>query len=1176
MNHTHDQSARSERDLFLEAIEILDPNEREAFLAKACAGNSNLRDNVEALLKNHKDDEFMQTVISTVHSTELLESPVVNSDISSEKIGDHLGVYKLLQKIGEGGVGIVYLAEQEEPVRRRVAIKILKPGLETKSVIARFESESQALALMDHPNIARVLDAGSTHSGRPFFVMDLVRGTRITSYCDENQLTTGERLELFIQVCQAVQHAHQKGIIHRDIKPSNVLVTLHDGRPVPKVIDFGIAKATEQKLTDRTILTEFYSFMGTPAYVSPEQAEMSGLDIDTRADIYSLGVLLYELLTGKTPFDPSALIESGLDGMRRTIRETEPMKPSTKIRTMLDAERTTTASRQRLEPSKLSTILQGDLDWIILKSLEKDRTRRYETANALAMDVERYLENLPVLARPPSTIYRVQKFVRRNKLASTAVFAFTVALAIGLMFTTWQWIEKSRAYQQIAISEQTEIRLREQATTAKQVAEAQASLNRHRAYASDMNLAQQALSVNNLGRARELLERYLPHENASYDLSITGDLRGWEWRYLWEQCRSSALLDLCQLPNGITSLSLSFDGNSVAIAQEWNDELSIWDLRSHKRIAGFHRDQPFAPFRYSPTSPLLAFSTDDVTVADGSDKSASFVRLWNKETGQITATYTLPGDCAAMAFTEDGLQLLTITDSLVLSFWDVKSGVELASRKLNGSPIPPGRFGYGPTAISRDLRILAYGIGKGEIRVLDLTKNREIWKAKVADERVTKLSLSPDGTVLASSGGFVESFVRLWDTNSGLEIARLEGHRTYVQSLEFWHDGRTIASASGDQTIRLWDLSNLKEIVETAPAFTSKGHSWRPLSISQPISTYRGHKDEVWSLALSRDSGTLVSGGKDGVVSIWDTTAPSSTYSPIVLPAAVVNWSFSTDSKSLLIYDKQGRLTRWHGEQFQESSLLLKLDSSVRNVKFSSTGKFIAAKNSDETIEIWNLDNRTIENTFGSVEDPEIAVSFIGSLDHLVSLRVGTGEFRKWDVQSGAMLESWTVQAPQSSTSAMFSPSGIWSFYINGEHEGTLRNSSTGELLKLDFDLQQVGRGAFSADDRYIALVSALGVGRVWDTKSLRQVANIKGFLQGQHSAAFSPNSDRMAIASNALEAVKIWDTDNFLELLTLEGSGSLFMSVAFSPDGNLLASCNWEGALHIWQVPSLDNISKL
>jgi len=436
-------SESSERDerVFFDALAV-PLEERPRFLDDACQGDVGLRERVEALLRAEEAAGGFMATMPVAASGD--RSPAMPGE-SVEKAGTMIGRYKLLQKLGEGGCGVVWMAEQEHPVRRRVALKIIKLGMDTREVIARFEAERQALAMMDHPNIAKILDAGATEAGRPFFVMELVRGTKITEYCDKNNLSTAQRLELFSQVCNAIQHAHQKGIIHRDLKPSNILVTHHDGLPVPKVIDFGIAKATQGKLTNLTLFTAFEQFIGTPAYMSPEQAEMSGIDIDTRSDIYSLGVLLYELLTGRPPFDPKSLVKAGLDEIRRIIREVEPQRPSTNLSTLGAADRFAVARLRGTDPAKLSLLLRGDLDWIVMRCLEKNRTRRYETPTALAADIARHLNNEPVVARPPSRAYRFKKFVRRNRAAFITAACVAFALVIGIVISTWQAVRATRA-----------------------------------------------------------------------------------------------------------------------------------------------------------------------------------------------------------------------------------------------------------------------------------------------------------------------------------------------------------------------------------------------------------------------------------------------------------------------------------------------------------------------------------------------------------------------------------------------------------------------------------------------------------------------------------------------------------------------------------------------------------
>ena len=427
MNENQDQ----EMVLFT-AASGLPTAERSAFLDRACAGDAGLRRRIEDLLGAYERvGDFLAGPAAGI--------PVGDAPVAGvgEKAGDRIGRYKLLQQIGEGGCGVVFMAEQVEPLHRRVALKVVKPGMDTKNVIARFEAERQALALMDHPNIAQIFEAGATAGGRPYFVMELIRGLKITDYCDQNSLSTRARLGLFIEVCGAVQHAHQKGIIHRDLKPSNILVTTGaDGRPLPKVIDFGIAKATSgQRLTDKTLFTAFDLLIGTPAYMSPEQAALTSVDVDTRSDIYSLGVLLYELLTGTTPFDTTELLKAGLDEVRRVIREQEPVRPSTRLSTMIAADLMNVSHHRGAEAPRLIRDLCGDLDWIVLKTLEKDRARRYPTANGLAMDIERYLAGEMVLARPSSAYYKLRKLIARNKILFFGLGIIFLLLAVSLAVT---------------------------------------------------------------------------------------------------------------------------------------------------------------------------------------------------------------------------------------------------------------------------------------------------------------------------------------------------------------------------------------------------------------------------------------------------------------------------------------------------------------------------------------------------------------------------------------------------------------------------------------------------------------------------------------------------------------------------------------------------------------------
>ena len=489
-------------DIFLTALDMDSNAERAAYLDKVCGSDRELKQRVERLLAAQpKVAHFLESPAPGI------ENSADREPLVTEQIGDMIGPYRILQQIGEGGMGIVFMAQQELPVRRQVALKIMKPGMDSKQVIARFEAERQALALMDHPHIARVLDAGTTESGRPYFAMDLVKGVSITMYCDQNELSPNERLKLFRDVCDAIQHAHQKGIIHRDIKPSNVLIAPYDGKPVVKVIDFGIAKAIGQRLTERTMFTGLGQFLGTAEYMSPEQAELNQLDVDTRSDIYSLGVLLYELLTGSTPLTKDQLREAGLEGMLRSIRETDPPKPSTRISESGQSLAKISKARKS-EPNKLSRFLRGDLDWIAMKALEKDRSRRYETASELAADVQRFLEDEPVMAGPPTAVYRFYKFARRNKTllgAGAAVAAVLVIASLVSSALAYRAIRAERELRQVA---DAEMKQRKRAETNSQKAIDEATKSAQFATLLQGMLQRVGPSVA-LGRDTELLKEIL-------------------------------------------------------------------------------------------------------------------------------------------------------------------------------------------------------------------------------------------------------------------------------------------------------------------------------------------------------------------------------------------------------------------------------------------------------------------------------------------------------------------------------------------------------------------------------------------------------------------------------------------------------------------------------------------
>jgi WD40 repeat protein/tRNA A-37 threonylcarbamoyl transferase component Bud32 len=769
-----------------------------------------------------------------------------------------------MEKIGEGGFGLVFVAEQQVPVRRRVALKVIKPGMDTRDAIARFEAERQALALMDHPNIARVLEAGATESGRPYFVMELVRGIPITDYCDENRLTPRERLELFVSVCQAVQHAHQKGIIHRDIKPSNVLVTLQDGRPLAKVIDFGVAKALHQPLTEKTIYTRFAQMVGTPLYMSPEQAAMSSLDIDTRTDIYSLGVLMYELLTGTTPFDKKRVAKAAYDELVRMIREEEPAKPSTRL-SQSTASLPVIASQRSTEPARLSKMFRGDLDWITMKALEKDRTRRYESASGLAADVTHYLHDEPVEAGPPSARYRLRKFARRYRRGLQVAGALALLLVAGAAFSAWEAVQARRA-------ERSALQQRDRAVVAEAAAvEAEAaamaargaeSAQRKKAQLAqrvegDLRLqAQLALdrSEHNLYFNRiALAERYWQASNQGRTDQILNacpaNLRDWEWNYLKRLGHSE------ELTLAGDQVAYSPDGQLMATDGKDNS-VQVRDARNGRIVVLLRGDNPsaFAKIAFGPDSHRLAANCEDRTI-----------RIWDLPGGRQTLKLQPPTSSAAardphhigsdLAFSPDGKRIAmagakydrvhggTMPD--YLSVWDAVTGKELLKLPAMGVTVAFSPDGKRLATDNRGTGTLADLTGT--LCILDADTGHVVNRAAAFAVNDNKISYSPDGKWLVSAR---QDEIKIREAKTGNVARTLRGHTQPVTALSFSGDGKRLASASEDETVRIWDLAR-----------------------GETLFVFRGHVGPVAEVSFHPDGQFVASSGKDETVRVWDATA---------------------------------------------------------------------------------------------------------------------------------------------------------------------------------------------------------------------------------------------------------------------------------------------------------------
>ena len=769
-----------------------------------------------------------------------------------EEAGSCIGPYKLLQKIGEGGMGVVYMAEQQEPVRRRVALKIIKLGMDTKQVVARFEAERQALAMMDHPNIARVLDAGTTDTGRPYFVMDLVQGVPITEFCEKSQLSTTARLLLFVQVCQAIRGAHQKGIIHRDIKPSNVLVTLQHSEPTPIVIDFGIAKAINQSLTTKTYFTEYGAMIGTPAYMSPEQAEMSSIDVDTRTDVYSLGALLYEMLTGTAPFSEECLRSVSYAEMCRIIAEETPEKPSTRSRSRA-RQAEVTCQEHRKGPAPEHRIA-SDLDWISMKCLEKDRRRRYDTASELIADIKRFLNNEPVSAAAPTLSYQLQKLYQRNRTAGRLLVALFAALLFGLLGVTWQWRE---AVEQRSLKEQQRqlaVLARQKAELAEQLAKEEEMAARKALYASYVARADLELRRNKISTTREVLKR-CPEE-----------LRGWEW-YALKSWTHGDLFTLEGHSNAVFDVEYSPDGKFIASCAgppSWRGpghesgptEIILWDARSGKAmhmITG-----------HSHVIHDVSFSPDGSTLSSASQDGT--VRLWDVSTAEEKpgSPLTVPGGATSAAFSADGEYLAAGGYNGRCWIWN-RDSLELVRTFEDDNQA--AIFGLGFTPDTSTLIASAYDGILYDPKLM-------IWESNSGQARDVKapnavygraFAISPDGASILTAQ---DTQFMLRGSHDGAIQAHSERSDGAVRDLAFDRTGSRIASCGDDGLVRIWTDGN-----------------WAKESMR-----LYGHEGRVSSISFSPVADRLVSGGWDGKVKIWDLTRTSPEISDV--PMTWLLWGY--------------------------------------------------------------------------------------------------------------------------------------------------------------------------------------------------------------------------------------------------------------------------------------------
>jgi len=1036
----------------------------------------------------------------TLESSGIIEGP-----------GTRIGRYKLLELIGEGGMGLVYLAEQKEPVRRQVALKILKPGMDTKQVIARFEAERQALALLDHSNIARVFDAGTTEAGRPYFVMEYVKGMSITKYCDREKLGIEKRLKLFLQVCYAVQHAHQKGIIHRDIKPSNILVSVQDDRAVPKIIDFGIAKAVTKPLTEDTLFTKHGQLLGTPEYMSPEQTDMGNQDIDTRADIYSLGVVLYELLTGVLPFEHDVLERASLVEIQRILQEEEPLHPSIRL-TGLGAEAKKIAERRHTQVVALARRLHRELEWIPLKAMRKERSRRYRSASELADDIQNYLNGAPLIAGPETAMYRVKKFVRKH--AGSVVTAALVAavIVLGLIVSTAMYLRAEKALEKEAAARaDAEVAWTAEAEQRK-LAEERAEDYRRSLYFNRIALADVSYREGNIRRVRELLAL------------CPADLRGWEW-YRISHISDQACMTLRGHERRVFSVSFSPDGKRIVSGSE-DKTIKLWDLSTSAELMTLRGHEGGVGAVFGPNGKRIVSGSTDKTI-----------KVWDAETGEEVMTlrgHEAPLWCLNLS--PDGKKIISGSKDKTIKVWDAATGVEVMT--LTGHEDTVSSVAFSP-----DGKRIVSGSWDKTIKVWDTATGAELMTLRAGKALVLCVSFSPDGKRIVS--GSKGKTIQLWDAVSGAKLMALRGHRSGVAGVAFSPDGKHIVSGSMDNTIKVWDAATGAE-----------------------LRTFCEHEGWVDTVAFSPDGKRIVTGSVDKTVKVWDTTIDHELTTLRPPGGGEVSVAVSPDGKRIISGNIAKTITVWDATSGAEVMTLCghgdsKYSSySPVTVAFGPDGKRIVSGSWDRTVKVWDAQRGVEVMTLRGHEDCVWSVAISPDGKRIVS--GGEDKMVKvWDAKMGTELLS--IEHESFINSVVFSPDGGRIVVGTSDEMVKVLDASTGaELMTLVGHENEVWSVAFSPDGKRIVSGSANGTIKLWDAITGEEVMTLRGPKGGIGCIAFSPDGKR--IVSGCGSVIKIWDAQTGAELLTLSGHDYGVRSIAFALHGNCIVSGGWDGTIKLWE----------